>query len=194
MRPFPSLMMLSPPSANIVVPAIYYFAVPGSQNFTMVPYNTLVLELWGGGGHGGSAISDSGVSSNGVSSLFYDTLTTPTAGGGEGGYSDGGYGLGGTATGGDINTSGSNGTFTNGGASPNGGLTSNTIGNFPGGGGAGNSAYGGGGAAYCKKTYTPGQLTDGTIYSMFVGSGATVAPGSLVGANGANGQVKITVT
>lgn len=177
MRPFPSLTMMMP-SKPPVVPATYYFTTVGWNYFIIPPYNTLIVKLWGGG----AGATDGSYGSNGVSSLFYDGLTTPTAGGGEGIYPQNG----GVASGGDSNLPGGAGSTSIGGSSPNGGTASSGVGHFPGGGAGATDGYGGGGAAFCQKTYSPGQLLYNNQYSLYVGSGGIggyLVP-SYIGANG----------
>jgi alpha-tubulin suppressor-like RCC1 family protein len=146
-------------NASPVIPGSITLSTPGTYEFVVPNYNSLEVELWGGGGgsaslgpdakHGasGGAATWDGGSSNGK----------PQANGGQGGRRGvevndlGSDSSGGTAVNGDINSSGGNGKkgaaskAGNSGGSPNGGagrtgrstVGSGSNGNAPGGGGTG---------------------------------------------------------
>lgn len=162
------------------------YTTAGSSNFTVPSYNTLTVEVWGGGG-GGAELPAGG---NGGQSSWNSTVI---AGGGQGGRAGAG---GGTASGGDINTSGSAGSGQNGGASPNGGAggqyllgPSGWSGITPGGGGGGEGG-GGGAGAYSRKTYSAGTLSVGASIPVVVGAKGAVT--SCCSGPGAVGRVTIT--
>lgn len=151
------------PAGVVVTPGSQTFN-SGSGNWTTENYNTLEVELWGGGGSssgrnpGGSLGTDRAGNSDGSASTC--TGLSLSAGRGASGLGWSQPGAGGTASGGDTNTTGTAGisgsnpnptaqtsaTGGNGGASPNGGATcagsftnagthvAGTIGNAPGGG------------------------------------------------------------
>lgn len=195
------------PSGPIVIPGSQTFDTPGASSFVVPNYNSMVVELWGGGGPGGTATTTG--STSGIHIAISDGSATSiaslglTANGGAKGnrWRDGsGGGAGGSASGGDTNTAGAaggnGGTYYSngsGGASPDGGAqvtapTGDAIGingNAPGGGASGGSyesagtnGGGGGAGAYVKKTYTPGALTPGSSISLTVGSGGVPATSS----------------
>lgn len=194
MRPFPSLMMLS--GGRPVVPQTINITTTGAGSWQVLPYNTLVLKLWGGGGSGAKNVNGNG----GGTTSFTDGSTNPTAFGGQGGKTAGTDAPGGTASGGDVNTSGAVGQASatlSGGSSPNGGARSSGVGNAPGGGGAreapaGSDPSGGGGGAFCQKTYTTGELTLDDFISYNVGVGATAI--STMGFEGADGKIQIIIS
>ena len=155
----------------------------GNYTWTAPLYrNSVVVEVWGGGGAGGSYIA-SGRSGDGTSSIFYGPANV-VGGGGQGGenarydtvYSKptGAGGAGGTASGGNTNITGSSGA---------GGGSGSTGGAGTSGYGSGGNGYrtpvqkyttyagGGGAGGYSRRTYAPGALTTNTTYSVTVGSG-----------------------
>jgi len=147
---------------SCVVPAVTTFN-SGSGTFDVPCYNTLIVEVWGGGASGAtrtaSAVctaSGNNTGDNGSASSV-STLSL-TANGGSGSVATSTGGTGGTASGGDVNTTGGNGgnynnagspsgvggnspNGGNGGASvgpaPNGNFVNGLAGNAPGGGGSG---------------------------------------------------------
>ena len=154
-----------------VTPGSTTITATGSGSFTVPAYNTLVIELWGGGGGSGSVVGTaSGYNGTDGADTFITSLSLIAGGGklslGAGNYGVSAGGVGGTATGGNINTSGGNGgspvnyNYLNqnaGGSSPNGGaggaysgayLVNGNPGFSPGG--------GGGGAAYSNNSGTVG--------------------------------------
>lgn len=187
-------------------------AAPGSQTFTedgsfTVPsYNSLIVEMWGGGrgGNGNTCGAGTVSGANGTESTF----AALTAGGPS------------ASSGGDINTPGVNGdvgsgsTGGDGGDAPNGGgtggsgSTSNgSNGNIPAGGGGGGGKSlcgedpdagpesGGKSGGYVKKTYSPGDLTVDSSISVTVGQGGAGGVGNdKSGGNGARGEVRVSWT
>lgn len=166
-------------------------------------WNTLQVQIWGGGG-GGAGTPSIGKHSatypaggTGGQSNFRNAMFANGGTGGAGpSNSVGGVngGQGGTASGGDINTTGGARAGQNGGSSPNGGAQGS--GNFPGGGGRGGGApagyfpgLGGGGGGYSSKTHTGySQIAKNTGYSLVVAAGGS-APGGATG--GSRGRVYI---
>lgn len=203
----------SPSCASLVVPGSQDYTTAGSYTFTVPAFNTLTVQVWGGGGGAGGR----GAGGNaGSASSFSGVSGAAGTGGGanmSGGTSIGGAG--GTATGGDTNTTGSAGSNTstfagaNGGNSPNGGTggagtgTANgngSAGNPPGGGGGGGGGAGaaarggggGGGGAYASKTYSAGQFSVGSQITVSVGAGGTGGTtGFGTGGTGGTGRVYI---
>lgn len=163
-------------------------------------WNTLTVQVWGGGG-GGSAYANRSwyQGSAGGNSNFNNSVY---GNGGSPGYANignnfyGPTGAGGTATGGDTNVTGGTATSLIGASSNLGGGTSTGNGNFPGGGGAGQNttvgggSNGGGGGGYASKTYTGySVIAKNTGYTVVVGDGGAGA--SVGGFPGATGRVTI---
>lgn len=191
----------------------------GSGSFTVPSYNTLTVEVWGGGSSGvGVVQSVGGTSAHSGGPSSVSTLGL-TSGGGTGPAGGASSGAGATGSGGNTsNTQGGTGTYTpvvssTGGGAANGGASvtlavstgsSNGVnGNAPGGGGTSNSDvgnYGCGGPAggYTKSVYTFGNgPAPGSSVAYSVGAGGAavvVAAVSGFGTSGAgaNGQVKFT--
>jgi len=182
---------LAIPGSHPVIPQTLYFTSNGT--FLVPVYNTLTVNLWGGGSGGGSWQSGNVNPQAGTASEFEDGIWNPTAGGG---YNS----AGGVATGGTTNLSGqSGGNNLPGGASPNGGAANggySTPGNFPGGGGAGQSTYtyGGSGGAFCQRIYSIFQLLPGTEIPFIVGVGGQHGGFYGNGGVGANGEIEIIIT
>jgi hypothetical protein len=141
----------------------------GSGNFTVPGYNTLTVELWGGGGSGRGSTNQvaNGASggvggNNGVDSTVSTLgLTAERGRGASGGTGTGTGGAGGAGVGGDDNQSGESGqsgtsnsnssiAYRYGGASPNGGAraTGNLSGTTSGADGIAGNAPGGGGTGW----------------------------------------------
>lgn len=193
---------------------------PGSQTFTsngnfVVPvFNTLTVQLVGGGGAGMGVIAGSG----GTSSTFQGM----TANGGARGFTDSG-GAGGSASGGTTNTTGATGmaphvnyagtaTTTGGaGAGPFGGSGGVSVGGLSGpggngsvaGGGGASATYensdtnperwgGGGGGGYCSRSYSIGEFTNGSSLAVVVGGGGVTGGSNPSGGNGARGEVRFS--
>lgn len=207
----PQALLLGEYRPIIVTPGSSTFDT-GSGNFTVPNYNTLTVELWGGGGSGestdGSTFSFGGSGSNTTC-----TTLSMTAQGGALGQNAGGGG--GPASGGNTtNTTGNSGggrttSGTGGGAASGGGNVSppgangaGTAGSTPGGGGSGArlSSVGGGagGGGYSKSVYTRG-VTSGApaigaslAYAVGAGAAPNIVPGLNNGGAGTNGRVKFT--
>jgi len=173
---------------------------------------------YGGGTSGTPASGEDGGQSR------FNAGTPVVAGGGSGGTGGestlGTGGAGGSASGGDTNTAGGSGTdgssspYTGGagGDSPSGGTggaggtgdSDGSAGGAPGAGGGGASyetettAGGGGGAgAYSERTYSAGELTEGSAIDVTVGAGGAGGDdggSGHSGAAGADGRVEITYT
>lgn len=193
----------------------------GSGTYTVPNYDTLTIEVWGGGAPGGTTITPDGNGSGVAGTILANGGGRPTsnANGGTGGP-------GGTASGGNTtNTTGSAGTGASptnfgagtsgaGGAGANGGAggaakgtgtnpNNGNPGTAPGGGGGGQnfqgdgglfSKYpGGGGGGYAKSVYVRG-VTSG---APLIGSGLSYSVGAVSSAanqgDGAAGRVKFTV-
>ena len=190
-----------------VTPGSLNLTSPGSYNWVVQSYNTLTVQLWGGGGAGEAKSMNIYGSGYKAGLLGGDTLFNNTfiARGGLGGSNR----TGGTASGTGPNLTiiqgenGGTGTSTAprgfGGASPNGGtraVGTSVAGNAPGGGGSGNygtaptgfggtftyAGGGGGGGGYLRKIFARGDLTPKSTISVKVGSKGT--EGSADGANG----------
>lgn len=185
-----------------VTPGSQTYSTAGSFNFTVPNFNSLTVEVWGGGGSGAGGGGTGG--NNGASSSWNGTVV---ANGGTRGLGDFSPGSGGTASGGDTNTTGGNAQINGGGNSPNGGLggpdgvvgnwptNTNGLGQAPGGGGAGHDPGedgGGGGGGYSRKTYSPGQLTVGASIGIVVGAGGAQTATTYPGAAGQVGRVSIS--
>ncbi|MGZ3722107.1 MAG: hypothetical protein ACXVA9_04200 [Bdellovibrionales bacterium] len=178
----------------------------GCSTFKVPDYNTLTVQLWGGGASGSVFSNRGGTSSFGALS----------ASGGLGGLAatSGSQGRGGFAAGGDVNIPGgdsppfapASSIYCNGGDSPNGGTGGlfsvfGSVGNYPGGGGAGghnakSCTYGGGAGAYTMKKFITGDLTPGALIPVCVGEGGQGSQGapmvaSFGGWSGGNGKVQI---
>ncbi|MET3995868.1 hypothetical protein ABID65_007540 [Bradyrhizobium sp. S3.9.2] len=201
---------------------------PGSQQFDsgsgafVVPtYQTLTVEVWGGGGCG-IANNPPAVAGNSGSASSVSTLGMTANGGvGDTGILAGATytGQGGTASGGNnANTQGNQGGHGTsqaapgngfGAGAPNGGgnvaapgaTASGITGSAPGGGGTGlriNTTIGSGGSSggYCKSVYTagvtPGAPGVGASLSYAVGAGGPASGGTQKNGAGANGRVKFT--
>lgn len=174
------------------------YSTPGTHTFTVPNYTgTLVVEVWGGGGRGGTEGAISGGA--GGQSSWNGTVI---ANGGAGGASSMSTcaTAGGTASGGTTNTTGGAANCPTGGTSPNGGVggtagpTGGSPGTAPGGGGGGATSFyaGGGAGGYSTKTYSAGQLPVGSSITIVIGAGGSVV-GPYAGA-GASGRVTITWT
>ena len=143
----------------------------GSMSFTVPTYNTLVVELYGGGGCGSNS---SGYSSSAGGNTTISSLGLTANGGGPSTGST--NGTPGTASGGDTNLTGNvpAAQGPNGNGSP-----------FYGEGGIGNTSSGGaygGGGGYCKKTYSSGAAGIPAVGSVITGTvgigGGGVVPGN----------------
>jgi len=200
-------------TTKTVVPGSQTYASPGSFTFNVPSYNTITIEVWGGGG--GGSFYDRGTLANGgdggtsTASIAQGTLT---ATGGQGGLLwNGPSSVGGSGFGPAGSTTASGGgsaqaqPYPTGGAGagPGGGaggyyLTNGGRGGTPGGGGAGystlspggnfRSASGGGGGGYVSYTTTD---YVGSTISLTVGAGGDGAFG-VPDADGGTGTVKIT--
>ena len=174
----PGVMPIPRASKPPVFPGSQTFSTAGAFNFTIPNFNTLVVEIRGAGGGGGSfdyttdyngqEYYASAAGAGGAST--WNGLTAIGGGAGtKGWYQDGteesvpgGAGAAGAASGGDTNTTG-------GGNAGGAGISAaNSIGGA--GGNGGNGGYG-------KKTYTAAQLTAGAII------GGTVGAGGVAGRN-----------
>ncbi|MGZ3722108.1 MAG: hypothetical protein ACXVA9_04205 [Bdellovibrionales bacterium] len=184
---------------------------PGCVNFKVPDYNSLVVEVWGGGGAGADVSQDGGMS------FFGSVIATggicpvwPWGGGGP-------APSGGIATGGDVNIPGGAGHYNvidpiggTGGDSPDGSIPGGKggvrsffsgQGGYPGGGGGGGHNAkqiwtGGGAGAYAKKTFKSGDLVVGSSIPVCVGVGGrgTQGQGSMGGSggwSGGNGEVLV---
>lgn len=178
----------SQPSLPSVMPGQMTFDTPGNFSFTLPAYNTLTVEVWGGGGGGqhcgilyGIPVCNFG-GAGGDSS--FDVL-----------LARGGQGLsGGTAQGGDLNLSGEAGNWNGTNCSGLGGASGGPYGSatrqgvVPGGGGNGLcvawGANGGGGGGYSMKQYSAPALPVGSSITGQVGAGGA--------AGGASGRVRIS--
>jgi hypothetical protein len=203
-----------------VTPGSSDFSAVGTNTFVVPAFNTLTVEIWGGGGSGAAAslnVSGATAGSVGGTSWFGNVYASGGQGGGLAAfYSGGAGGAGGTAAGGLVNSSGGAGEAGvaygyggAGGASPNGGAGGGRVpwgyspsglsGGFPGGGGSGNilafgdygGGGGGGGGAYSKMVYSKGALAVGSTIQIVVGAGA-VNSSPLGGGAGANGRIVIS--
>lgn len=195
----------------------------GSGTFIIPIFNTLTIDVWGGGG--ASASFDTGGAKAGSAGAASTCSTLGmTANGGQPGSSLFGAGqpggAGGTASGGNnsngTGSAGGNagttaGTSFGGGASNGGGnvacpnsggsgFGAGAQGSIPGGGGSGahgNSTLmgaGSGGGGWCRSVYSAGQLTVGAGLAWSVGAGATAQTGNqATGGHGRNGRVRFTV-
>lgn len=202
-----------------VVPLVTTFD-SGSGNFTVLNYNTLTVEAWGGGAPGGnnslavpgnaSSVSTLGMSASGGN---FPPGTINTGTGGSGGTASGGNNTNSTGTAGTgtsptntgAGTSGAGGAGANGGAggAARGTLGTGNPGTAPGGGGGGSNQSGdgltftknpgGGGGGYSKSVYTRG-VTSG---APLIGASLAYAVGALASASGqgdgAAGRVRFTV-
>ncbi len=198
-------------TTKTVVAGSQTYDTPGSFTFDVPSYNTLTIEVWGGGG--GAAYYDLGQQANGQNggtSSATITQGTLTATGGQGGLVFSVSSVGGTGSGPSGSTTGTGGSSaqanpypTGGaGAGPGGGAggywLTTKAGAQPGGGGAGYSTFspggnyrsvsGGGGGGYVS--YVATDLVGASI-SLVVGAGGTGFPAGS-GANGGAGRVKIT--
>lgn len=172
-------------AAIVVTPGTASYSNPGSFDFAIPPYNSLTVEVWGGGGGGQICTWFSGCSNG---SAGGDSLFDVLKGGGGSNLSPG------VGVGGDVNSSGETGNWsgTNNcglGGSSGGPLgTATRDGKFPGGGGDAQcnlvGANGGGGGGYARKTYAPGTLPVGSVISGKVGAAGSVSA--------AGGQVRFS--
>jgi hypothetical protein len=200
-------------TTKTVAPGSQTYATPGSFTFSVPSYNTITIEVWGGGG-GGSFynLGTQANGGNGNTSTAVIAQGTLTSTGGQGGLLwNGPSSVGGTGSGPVGSTTASGGTsaqaqpYPTGGAGggPGGGaggyyLTNGGRGGTPGGGGAGystlspsgnfRSASGGGGGGYVS--YTTTEYIGATI-SLTVAAGGDGASG-VPDADGGPGTVKIT--
>ncbi len=201
------------------VPVSYTTA--GTHSYDIpVGYQSITIEMWGGGGAGGagepSSCSGDNGGPGGDSSIASLSLTAGGGGGGFCGTSNvGAGGAGGAGAGGDVNTNGDAGDTDPGsnsgagGDAPLGGIGGASVtssgdgidGSAPGGGGSGgrsggsgDAGGGGGSGSYVKKVYSSGDLVAGsTISDIVVGAGGTAAvSGFTLGGAGAVGRVTIT--
>lgn len=90
------------PGSDIIVGTQLY-TTPGTHNFTVPDFNTMTVELWGGGGSGGGVTVGTGnfAGQNGQNSYFYGVTTVPVSGGFGAPAANGSGGAGGLVTGGD---------------------------------------------------------------------------------------------
>lgn len=183
----------------------------GAGNFTVPTYNTLTVEIWGGGASGTGDVSTLG---NAGGTTSCSTLSM-TAGGGNPGASSAAGGTGGAASGGTTtntagNTGGNSGSVASSGSgagAPNGGATattptggtktSGTTGTVPGGGGSGANiggtiVSGGGSGSYSRSDYSAGAIAVGALLAYSVGAAGTAPVITLKGGDGATGRVKFT--
>jgi hypothetical protein len=189
------------------------YTTAGSFTFTVPCYNTLTVEVWGGGGGGGGY--SGGTAGDGGNSTW-DGSTLVGNGGNNGVSTNGAGGAGGTGVGGTTNTTGtagSAGTSSAGGAGGKGGnggagggsqssTANGKAGTAPGGGGGGghySTTYGGygggggGGGGYATKSFSAGTYTVGASVAVVVGDKGAGANGSTEdGGAGAIGRVTIT--
>jgi len=209
---------------NRITPGSISYSTPGAATHTVVAHNTYQIELWGGGGPGGTATSTGSTSSRHFalsdgSATSIASLGLTAGGGGRGNPWRGGSGGGGggSATGGDLNATGEAGAMGGsyyiagyGGASPNGGArrpvpaSGDAIGangHAPGGGGApglgqsyGTVGGGGGGGGYVRRTLGSGVLTVGTTLNMTIGSGGTPATSSSYIRGGYGANGRVTLS
>jgi hypothetical protein len=200
-------------TTKTVAPGSQTYATPGSFTFSVPSYNTITIEVWGGGG--GASYYNLGNQANGVdggASTAVVPQGTLTATGGQGGLLFGApSSVGGAGSGPAGSTTASGGTsaqaypYPTGGAGggPGGGaggyyLTNGGRGGTPGGGGGGYSTFspggnfrsvsGGGGGGYVS--YTTTEYIGATI-SLTVAAGGDGAVG-VPDADGGPGTVKIT--
>lgn len=173
-------------SCSVSAPQTQDYKIPGVYTFTVPTYQSLTVEVWGGGG-----------GAQGCGVLYGIPVCNGGDYGGDSSFganliAEGGRGVnGGKGSGGSVNLTGENGNWNNwncpglGGGSPNGG---GRDGRAPGGGGDGIcfgwGVNGGGGGGYTKFVYAQGQLNPGDKIQVRVGAGGYV--------NGASGEVKIT--
>lgn len=199
---------------------------PGSQTFTsgsgsweVKAYNTLTVEMWGGGGAGaGLGVNGTSGGTSSISSLGLSA----TGGHGGGDINGSNGGAGGTGSGGDLNQTGGTGgarrtsppsgaggagAGTGGGAGAPGQSATNgsgIAGSAPGGGGSGMNYVtgsscnaGGGGGGKTTKTYTRGDSgapVPGDLLGYVVGAGAPTTAGTGGGNGGAGGAGRVKFT
>lgn len=203
-------------------PTSQIYATPGTYTFTVPSYETLTVEVWGGGGGGTGAPYDAAAGHSGGASSWDGTLAAAGGAGGPANYTPGGAG--GSGSGGTTNLTGgkgeagvnfsyggaggaganggAGGARTNRGSSP--GIVNGHPGTAPGGGGSGavystarvsHSGAGAGGGGYASRAYTAGAYASGSTITVVVGAGGAGGYyNASAGGNGAPGQVKITWT
>lgn len=158
-----------------VVPGSTDFDTPGADSYVVPAYNTLQIELWGGGGATDTCRNNGGTfqrqAATAGSASTIAALSLSAGAGSNGGVAisslnSGGNnpGVGGTATGGDTNTSGNNGTAWD---------TSTPIG------GAGGTAPGSGGAGGAQTS----DANTSTIVSVSGNNGTQPGGGASGGSN-----------
>jgi hypothetical protein len=205
-----SFLLLATTAAKPVTPGSTSYTTAGSHTFTVPFYNTITIEVWGGGG-GGAWYNTGSYGPGGVGGTSTAVITqgTLTGNGGQQGLVWSVTSVGGTGSGpaGTTTVSGGDSLQVNpyptGGAGGNGGaggyyLTAGGAGTAPGGGGAGYSTYspggnyrsvsGGGGGGYASYTTT---ADVGSSISIVVGAGGTAAAGVPLAVGGI-GRVTIT--
>jgi MSHA biogenesis protein MshQ len=202
---------------NILLGAI--IIEPGSQNFTTVGttsfsvpnYNTLTIELWGGGASGGGGFNFPDGQPGGSSSISQISLTAGGGGAGRSRNNGAAGGAGGVASGGNdtnwngeagnrakpnIWTGGRDGRRLNLGLEPN--YTGDPFGTVDGGGGRGGygngEGGGGGGGAYVKSVYTAGAVAPGTSLTVVVGGGGIGRFDSASGEGGAGARGRVLIS
>lgn len=184
----------------------------GTVNFPVpAKYNTLTVQVWGGGGGGANA----GTSGSSGGTTSFGSYISATGGAGGAAGSSGVGGAGGSGVSGSYNQTGETGASGGSSSSSYGGAAANTssgggarktttasgatisgqIGNPYGGGGSGYIVYnglakytnyaGGGGAGYAVKTFVRNEIPFNTTVSVTVGAGATAIGNAGGGANGA---------
>lgn len=174
---------------------------PGSFTFTVPPYQTLRVRVWGGGGaaYGGTAGTRSIF--NGAGSL--DIIGNPGGTGTSRGGETSGPIIGGAGGTYSVPSGGSGGNGAKGGEIYYYNVSARAesgSGSIDPGGGSHGAATGnvgiirglGGGGGYADYTFSPGQITVGGQYSLTVGKGGTSPQGSSYNAN--DGRVYITWT
>jgi hypothetical protein len=185
-----------------VTPGQQFFTASGT--FVVPAFNTLVVELVGGGASGSDPYWGAWYNGN----ASYISALGLTANGGMNNFS-GVPAAGGTASGGDTNTQGGSVAYETAfpagkGAGPfggNGAQTWGETGYAPGGGGCGSvtigdsAGTGGGGGGYCKKTYTAQAIAMGTNIAVVVAA-ATASPpdgySQFKASAGARGEIRFT--
>jgi hypothetical protein len=178
---------------NLVVPGSIAFSTPGAFSFVVPPFNTLVLQVWGGGGGSGGlgnpAFGQTDGGPGGTSVVNGFILATGGAGSPGRGFPDGG--VGGIGQFGTTNLQGAhggNGVFGaggTGGGAPfgSGDVGQGSNGSFPGGGAGGladsgaPNAGGGGGGGFSSITLTPANIAPGATLTGAVAAGGTAGHG-----------------
>lgn len=174
---------------------------PGSFTFTVPPYQSLRVRVWGGGGAAYAGTAGTRSIFNGAGSL--DVIGNPGGTGGSRGGETSGPNVGGAGGTYSVPSGGTGGNGAKGGEiyyynlsdrAPSG------SGSIDPGGGAWGVAQGnvgiirglGGGGGYADYTFSPGQLAVGGQYSLTVGKGGTSPQGASYNAN--DGRVYINWT